>query len=152
VDYFSNTDGVYIRSGFVANGCTVYISSRKADACDAAAKQLTKLGPGICHSIPADISTKEGCDFVATELAKREKHLNVLINNAGANWGETFENYPDQAFDKVLALNVKSIFNLTRACFTLLKSAATETVRDKLKISLKVQNPNSPRTGPCSRY
>jgi NAD(P)-dependent dehydrogenase (short-subunit alcohol dehydrogenase family) len=75
------------------------------------------------------LSTKQGCDVVAAELAKREKSLHVLINNAGANWGEAFETYPDNAFDKVMALNVKSIFNLTRACFNLLKSAASDAVR-----------------------
>jgi NAD(P)-dependent dehydrogenase (short-subunit alcohol dehydrogenase family) len=39
----------------------------------------------------------------------------VLVNNAGANWNEAVETFPDNAFDKVLNLNLKRIFTLTQA-------------------------------------
>jgi NAD(P)-dependent dehydrogenase (short-subunit alcohol dehydrogenase family) len=49
----------------------------------------------------------------------------VLVNNAGANWGAPFADYSDAAWDKVLALNVKAIFHLTRALVPQLEKAAT---------------------------
>ena len=47
--------GRMIAHGFLAQGATVYISSRKADACDAAARELSAFGR--CFSLPADVST-----------------------------------------------------------------------------------------------
>lgn len=41
--------------------------------------------------------------------------LDVLVNNAGANWAESFDTYPDHAFDKVITLNLKRVFSLTQA-------------------------------------
>ena len=55
----------------------------------------------------------------------REPKLHILVNNAGANWGAPLAEYPDAAWDKVLALNVKAVFHLTRACLPQLEAAAT---------------------------
>ena len=41
--------------------------------------------------------------------------LDVLVNNAGANWNESFDKFPDEAFEKVMNLNLKRIFTLTQA-------------------------------------
>jgi len=54
------------------------------------------------------------------ELSKKEKHLNVLVNNAGANWGAPLAEYPDQAFDKVIKLNLQRVFTLTQKLVPLL--------------------------------
>jgi NAD(P)-dependent dehydrogenase (short-subunit alcohol dehydrogenase family) len=75
-------------------------------------------------SLPGDCGTEEGCRAIATALAAREPALHVLVNNAGANWGAPFESYPDSAFDKVFALNVKGVFQLTRACMPMLEKAS----------------------------
>jgi NAD(P)-dependent dehydrogenase (short-subunit alcohol dehydrogenase family) len=115
--------GLMIARGFVEHGATVYISSRKADTCDAAAAELAKLG--TCRSLPADVSTADECSRLAAELARREPRLHVLVNNAGANWGAPMAEYPDSAWDKVLALNVKAVFHLTRACLPQLQAAAS---------------------------
>ena len=50
----------------------------------------------------------------------------MLVNNAGANWGAPIDQYPDEAFDKVFALNVKGVFNLTRFLTPLLQKAASD--------------------------
>jgi NAD(P)-dependent dehydrogenase (short-subunit alcohol dehydrogenase family) len=50
----------------------------------------------------------------------------VLVNNAGANWGAPLAEYPDASFEKVLALNVKGVFNLTRALVPLLEKGAAD--------------------------
>ncbi len=115
--------GLMIAQGFVEAGARVYISSRKADVCDQVAAELSKTG--TCVSLPADLSTQEGNDGLAAALADRESELHVLVNNAGANWGAPLAEYPDDAWDKVLALNVKAIFHLTRACLPLLQKAST---------------------------
>ena len=116
--------GLMIARGFVEAGAKVYISSRKADVCDAAAAELSKDG-GQCISIPADLGSEAGCRFLADEMANREQLLHILVNNAGATWGAPIADYPDDAFDKVMNLNVKGIFHLTRFCLPLLEKAGT---------------------------
>jgi len=116
--------GRMIAQGFVENGARVTISSRKADVCEVVAAELSKLGS--CVALPADLSTEAGCIGLARELAEREPALHVLVNNAGAAWGAPLEEYPDAAWDKVLALNVKSVFHLTRALLPQLEAAASE--------------------------
>ncbi|KAJ3225431.1 hypothetical protein HK099_006802 [Clydaea vesicula] len=100
-------------------------SSRSADVCDKVAKELNDKGPGKCFSIPADISKLSEVKRLVGEISKKERGINVLINNAGANWGESLDKYPDEAFEKVLNLNVKRVFSLTQACLPLLEKVAT---------------------------
>lgn len=114
--------GLMIARGFVEAGARVYISSRKAQVCDEVAAELSKLG--TCVSIPADLSTEAEAIRLAGEVAQRDPELHILVNNAGANWGAPYEQYPDSAWDKVLALNVKAIFHLTRALTPQLKKAS----------------------------
>jgi len=116
--------GLMIARGFVEAGAKVYISSRKKEVCDEVAADLSSSG--TCISLPADLSTEAGCNGLADELAAHEPALHVLVNNAGANWGAPLAEYPDDAWDKVLALNVKSIFHLTRACLPLLEKASRD--------------------------
>jgi len=113
--------GSMIARGYVAAGARVYISARKAHVCDRAAAELSQHGR--CISLPADCSTEAGARALAKALAAREPALHVLVNNAGANWGAPLAEYPDAAWDKVLALNVKGVFHLTRACLPLLERA-----------------------------
>jgi NAD(P)-dependent dehydrogenase (short-subunit alcohol dehydrogenase family) len=114
--------GLMIAEGLVSAGAKVYISSRKAAVCDAAAEQLRALGS--CVSIPADLSTKAGCDELAAVIGEHEERVHILVNNAGATWGAPLLEYPDDAWDKVLATNVKAVFNLTTALMTQLCAAA----------------------------
>ncbi len=119
--------GLMIVRGFVENGAKVYVASRKRSACDEAAAELNALGgSGSCISLPGDIGTEEGVQALAAALAAREDRLDILVNNAGTNWGMPLEQTTDDAFQKVLATNVKSVFNLTRECLPLLRKAATK--------------------------
>jgi NAD(P)-dependent dehydrogenase (short-subunit alcohol dehydrogenase family) len=115
--------GLMIARGYVEHGATVYISSRKREVCEQVAAELA--AHGTCHALPADLATEAEANRLAAELARREPKLHILVNNAGANWGAPMAEYPDAAWDKVLALNVKAIFNLTRACLPQLTAAAT---------------------------
>jgi len=114
--------GEMIARGFVEAGAKTYISSRKASVCEEKAAELSKHG--TCIALPADVSRDEECRRLAAELADREPALHVLVNNAGANWGAPLAEYPDTAFDKVLGLNVKGVFDLTRALVPLLEKGA----------------------------
>jgi NAD(P)-dependent dehydrogenase (short-subunit alcohol dehydrogenase family) len=115
--------GAMIARGFVEAGARVYISSRKKEVCDEVAADLAKVG--TCLSLPADLSAEGGATRLAAEFGEREGALHVLVNNAGANWGAPFEEYPDEAWDKVLGLNVKAVFQLTRALLPKLEAAAS---------------------------
>jgi NAD(P)-dependent dehydrogenase (short-subunit alcohol dehydrogenase family) len=115
--------GEMIARAYVENGAKVYITARKADACDALAKELSQFGE--CIAIPADLSRMEEIDRLAAELGKREPRLDILVNNAGASWGGTFAEFPEGGWDKVMDLNVKSVFFLSQRLLGLLQAAAT---------------------------
>ena len=117
----SRNIGKWIAEGFIAQGAKVYISSRKADACFAAAEEL---GPN-CIALPQDVSTVEGCRALAAAFAEREPKLDILVNNAGIAWGEPFDTFPESGWDKVMNVNVKSPFFLTQALHGLLKASGT---------------------------
>ena len=115
--------GLMIARGFVEAGAKVYISSRKAEVCDEVAAELSKVG--TCISLPADLSSEAECERLASEFGAQERALHILVNNAGATWGAPIADYPASAWDKVLDLNVKSPFYLTRALLAQLDAAAT---------------------------
>ena len=115
--------GEMIAAGFLANGAKVYISSRKAEVCDATAERLAKEYGGECISIPADLSNLEGIGALVKELSSKEKSLDILINNAGASWGEPIDQYSEKGWDKVMDTNVKGIFFLTQQLLPLLRQS-----------------------------
>jgi len=114
--------GRMIARGFAEAGARVYVASRRAEACREVAAELSRVG--TCVGMEADLGTQRGCESLAARVAEREPELHVLVNNAGANWGAPLAEYPDAAWDKVLALNLKAIFHLTRACLPQLERAA----------------------------
>lgn len=116
--------GYWIAEGLVRAGVKVYVSSRKAEACEQAAAALSEFGE--CVGIPADVSAVAECDRLAEELAGRERALHILVNNAGASWGAPLAEYPESGWDKVMNLNVKGVFYLTKALVPLLQAAASQ--------------------------
>ena len=114
--------GRMIAEGFLAQGARVYISARKAAACDKTARELSAHGP--CMSLPADVSSVEGARALAAAFAAREEQLDILVNNAGAAWGAPFDEFPESGWDKVVDLNMKAPFFLTQALSTQLRKAA----------------------------
>ena len=116
--------GKMIAKGYVAYGARVYISSRKADACEATARELSS-GGGFCEALPIDASTNEGVHALARAFAAREPRLDVLVNNAGAAWLAEFDEFPEKGWDKVVDLNMKTPFFLTQALAPQLRAAAS---------------------------
>jgi NAD(P)-dependent dehydrogenase (short-subunit alcohol dehydrogenase family) len=117
--------GKMIAAGFIAQGARVYISSRKAAACEETAAELSRNG-GTCISLPQDISTVEGAQRLAAAYSDRESKLDILVNNAGAAWLAEFDAFPEKGWDKVMDLNIKSPFFLTQALAASLRNAATK--------------------------
>jgi NAD(P)-dependent dehydrogenase (short-subunit alcohol dehydrogenase family) len=114
--------GLMIARGLLQAGAArVYVSSRKPEAGDAAVAEL-----GDAVSIPANLSGEEECVRLAAEVGEREERVHILVNNAGATWGEPLDTFPASAWDKVLDLNLKAPFFLTRAFLPLLEAAASD--------------------------
>ncbi|MCH8007470.1 MAG: SDR family oxidoreductase [Chloroflexi bacterium] len=116
--------GLMIARGFVEAGAKTYISSRKANVCDEVAAELSKAG--TCVSLPADLSTEAGARALADAIAEKEERLHILVNNAGANWGAPLAEYPEAGWDKVMNLNVRAVFHLTRFLVPQLERAASD--------------------------
>jgi len=114
--------GYMIAAGYVAAGARVYIASRKKDVVDEAAGELSKQGE--CTAVVADLAREDECRRLAEEIAAREGRLDILVNNAGANWGAPLESYDDAAWSRVLDVNVKGVFHLTRFLAPTLEAAA----------------------------
>jgi NAD(P)-dependent dehydrogenase (short-subunit alcohol dehydrogenase family) len=118
--------GKMIAAGFLAQGAArVYVTARKAAACEATAKELTAQYAGECIALPIDISALAGIEMLAAEIIKRESRLDILVNNAGAAWGADFDEFPESGWDKVMDLNLKTPFFLTKALAAPLRAAAS---------------------------
>jgi NAD(P)-dependent dehydrogenase (short-subunit alcohol dehydrogenase family) len=118
--------GKMIASGFLSQGAArVYITARKAAPCEATAKELTAGYEGECIALPIDISTLNGVGMLAGEITRREPKLDILVNNAGAAWGADFDEFPESGWDKVVNLNLKAPFFLTKALAAPLRAAAS---------------------------
>jgi NAD(P)-dependent dehydrogenase (short-subunit alcohol dehydrogenase family) len=115
--------GLMIARGLLQAGARVYISSRKADACAEAERELS--AHGTVYAIPANLATEPEALRLAAEVGEREGAVNVLVNNAGATWGAPIEEFPAAAWDKVVDLNLKAPFFLTRAFLPLLEAGGT---------------------------
>ncbi|WP_329133760.1 SDR family oxidoreductase [Streptomyces sp. NBC_00670] len=115
--------GMMIARGLLQAGARVVISSRTADACADAQHHLSAFGD--VRAIPADLSRHDECRRLADLVTADSGRLDILVNNAGAMWREPLETFPDEAWDTVLDLNLKSPFWLVRALLPALRSAGT---------------------------
>ena len=116
--------GEMIAAGFLANGAKVYISSRKAEVCDATAQRLQDEFGGTCISVPADLSNLDGITALSNAISQQDS-LDILVNNAGASWGEPIDEYSEKGWDKVMDTNVKGVFFLTQKLLPLLRDSGT---------------------------
>jgi NAD(P)-dependent dehydrogenase (short-subunit alcohol dehydrogenase family) len=110
-----------IARGFVENGVKTYITARKAEACQKTAEALSQYG--TCLAIPADLSTGQGQDYFVQAIKEKETKLHILVNNAGANWAAPIDEFPESGWDKVVDINLKSVFFLTQKFLPLLRAA-----------------------------
>jgi NAD(P)-dependent dehydrogenase (short-subunit alcohol dehydrogenase family) len=115
--------GLMIARGLLQAGVRVVISSRNADACAQAQDQLSRFGE--VRAIPADLSRHDECRRLSDLVTAGSERLDILVNNAGAIWDEPLETFPDEAWDTVVDLNLKSPFWLVQALLPALRRAGT---------------------------
>jgi NAD(P)-dependent dehydrogenase (short-subunit alcohol dehydrogenase family) len=116
--------GRMIAEGFIRAGARVLVASRKADAVEATVAELSQYGE--IEGTTANLSTEDGCRALADWVAERTPTLDILVNNAGAVWGAPLAEHDEAAWSRVLDLNVKGVFHMTRFLRPLLDAAATE--------------------------
>lgn len=112
-------------TALVRAGCDVMIASRKAEACEAVAAELNELGGGKTEGFAGDVSSEEGINALVKEVSSRTDGLNILVNNAGTTWGVPIDDFPYEAWGKVLDVNVTGLFHLTKELLPALQKAAT---------------------------
>ncbi|UST91405.1 SDR family oxidoreductase [Pseudomonas siliginis] len=115
--------GKMIAKAFVEAGAHVYVCSRDAEACHQTAQELSVFG--TCHGVAANLATEEGVRELAARLGEQITHLDILVNNAGTTWGAPLESYPVKGWEKVMQLNVTSVFSCIQQFLPLLRKAGS---------------------------
>ena len=114
--------GYMITHALVSAGAKVYIASRKLEACQKAADSFADL-PGECVPFGADLASEAGVVSLARFIADHEPGLNILVNNSGRSWGAAYEQFPWQAWQDIMTLNVTAPFTLIRELTPLLSAS-----------------------------
>lgn len=115
--------GKMIAKAFVEAGAHVYVCSRDVEACQQTAEELGAMG--TCHGVAANLATEEGVRELAARLGEQITHLDILVNNAGTTWGAPLESYPVKGWEKVMQLNVTSVFSCIQQFLPLLRKAGS---------------------------
>ena len=105
--------GLQIATGLGEMGCKVAITARKADELAEASKHLAALGIENL-TVANDLSKLEAIPAMVDHVKKHFGTIDILVNNAGATWGAKAEEYPDEAWRKVMTLNIDAMFALSR--------------------------------------
>ncbi len=117
--------GKMAATALIQAGCDVLIASRKGEACQAVADELNGLGDGKATGFAGDVSTKNGIEDLVTTVKSHTGSLNILINNAGTTWGEPIDEFPYEAWSRVMDVNVTGVFHLTQQLLPLLQGEAS---------------------------
>jgi len=106
--------GLQIAEALGDYGAKIVLVSRKQADLDESVAHLKARGI-TSTAIAADLSNPDAVQVVAQNAIKQLGHIDILVNNAGATWGAAAEDHPLDAWDKVMNLNVRSIFMLSQA-------------------------------------
>lgn len=117
--------GAMMTQGLIESGADVIIASRSLEKCESYAEEMNALGKGKCTAMTVDLSNLGSIESFAKQLQDSVDHLDILINNSGASWGAPLYDYPEQGWDKVMDLNVKGVFFLTKELLPLIKKNAS---------------------------
>jgi NAD(P)-dependent dehydrogenase (short-subunit alcohol dehydrogenase family) len=122
--------GLMMAKGLLQNGVKVVIASRKQKKCDLALKELKAHGE--VYALATDVTQADSREKLLEFIDDKLGSLSILLNNAGANWGASLEDYPDEGFAKVMDTNLNAVFSLSRDAVPLLSKAAS--VEDPARI------------------
>ena len=106
--------GLQIAEALGEKGAKIILSSRKQDDLDEAVAHLGKRSVEAI-GIPADLSNEKAALELVTRSLEHLKDIDILVNNAGATWGSPAEDHPVEAWDKVMNINIRSLFLISQA-------------------------------------
>ena len=106
--------GLQMAEALGEQGARIVLSSRKQSELDEAVAHLKQLGIEAT-AFAADLADPAQIQALADAAMQTLGHIDILINNAGATWGAPAEDHPVEAWDKVMNLNVRSIFLMSQA-------------------------------------
>jgi len=101
--------GLKMAEGLAEAGANIVLCSRKVQACEKAAGDLAKLGVKSL-ALPCDVKSAKEIQAVVDEALRVFRRLDILINNSGATWGATPEDYPAEGWQKVMDTNMNGLF------------------------------------------
>jgi NAD(P)-dependent dehydrogenase (short-subunit alcohol dehydrogenase family) len=122
--------GKMIATGLLMAGAEVAICARDGNAVAETVSQLRAFGS--CSGLATDLSTDEGRARLATWATSTFDSLDVLVNNAGTGWGAKIDDFPVEGFDKVLRVNLTSVFDVTKRVLPALERAASPESRARI--------------------
>lgn len=117
--------GRHIATGLAAAGGKVYLCARTEAKVRAAADEIAAVTGGTAIALPADLSTLAGIEALVAEIAAREQALHILVNNAGTIADAPLDDYPEEGWDQVMDLNLKSPFFAMQKFLPLLRAGGT---------------------------
>lgn len=101
---------------FLQEGAVVIITASSQASADAAAEKLRRENPGsTVAGISPDLTSLESVREAFRGVSAKYGCVEILVNNAGVSESTPFMEYTEETFDKVMDLNVKGVFNATRA-------------------------------------
>jgi NAD(P)-dependent dehydrogenase (short-subunit alcohol dehydrogenase family) len=106
--------GLQMAQALGEQGARIVVSARKQEELDEAVAHLAQCGIAA-SAIAVDLSQEANVGPFVEEAIRRLGHIDILVNNAGASWGAPAEDHPLEAWDKVMNLNVRSIFLVSQA-------------------------------------
>lgn len=110
----------------VRAGARVLLASRKAGACETVAAELNALGAsGAAEGFVGDVGTQDGVDALVNDIRSRTDRVDILMNNAGVTWGAPMGQFPFEAWQKVMAVNVAGLFDLTQKLLPMLNASGS---------------------------
>lgn len=108
--------GAAIARTFAKAGAHVFVADRDETGGRNVAAEILVRG-GVAEFVPLDVTDEVQCTTLASALLERTGRLDILVNNAGIGHVGTMANTTGEDFDRVMAANVRGVFNVTRAFF-----------------------------------
>jgi NAD(P)-dependent dehydrogenase (short-subunit alcohol dehydrogenase family) len=101
--------GRKMAEGLAEAGANIVLCSRKVEKCRKTAEEISKLGVKTL-ALPCDVKSPKEIQNVVDETVQAFSRVDILINNSGANWGATPEEYPLEGWQKVIETNLNGVF------------------------------------------
>jgi len=105
--------GKQIAEAFAEAGCQIIVCSRKIENCEETSKELQEKGIKSM-ALACDVTNKEDVEIVIKKVIEEFGKIDILVNNSGATWGASVEEMPEDAWDKVMNVNVKGTFLMSQ--------------------------------------